>query len=255
MISFSVNSGSNGNSIYVESAGARLLFDAGISGKQTALRLAEHGRDIRRVSAVIISPDHTDHVRCAGVLARKFGLSVYMTAKTYHAASGYGLGNIADLRIFQPDEPLAIGDALIRAHRTPHDAAEPVIFTVESNGRRLGIFTDLGCPFDGLRPLVGQLDGVYLESNYDPEMLANGPYPPYLKQRIRGAHGHISNFECAQLVRDHASHRLQWVALSHLSEVNNTPELALRTHREVAGRQRDSYVADRYAVGAMLTVE
>lgn len=255
MICFSVNSGSNGNSIYVESAGARLLFDAGLSGKQTALRLAQHGRDITQVSGVVISHDHSDHIRCAGVLARKFGLSVYMTEKTYLAATGYGLGNIADLRLFDPDVPLEIGDALIRAHRTPHDAAEPVIFTVEAAQRRLGIFTDLGNPFEGLASLMGELDAAYLESNYDPDMLASGPYPPHLKQRIVGEHGHISNLECAQLVRDHASPRLQWVALSHLSEANNTPELALRTHRQVAGNQRHSYVADRYAVGAMLTVE
>jgi phosphoribosyl 1,2-cyclic phosphodiesterase len=256
MICFSLSSGSNGNCIYVETEHAALLFDAGISGIRTAERLAEHGRDIRNVDAVIISHDHSDHVRCAGVLSRKFGLPVHMTGCTHAAAMTYNnLGNIADLRYFHADKPLAIKDALIQPHATPHDAAEPLIFTVSSGGRKLGVLTDLGCVFDALGGLLAGLDAVFLESNYDPDMLRDGPYPPFLKARIAGEHGHISNFDSAELVRHRAGPGLQWVALSHLSETNNTPELAQHTHRHVAGTRRPIYVAPRHAVGPMLRVE
>ncbi len=255
MICFSLNSGSNGNCVYVEAEGVRLLFDAGISGKRTAERLAARGRDVRDVDAVIISHDHHDHVRCAGILARKFGLPVYVTRRTYRAAQRYGLGEIAELRFFKPAESLTFGAVEVRPIRTPHDAAEPVAFVVSDGRRRLGILTDLGHVFDGLVEVLAGLDAVFLESNHDPEMLASGPYPTFLKRRVAGEHGHISNVDAAELVRSVRNGNLQWVALSHLSEINNTPELALRTHRDVVGRRRPVHVAGRYGPSKLLRIE
>ena len=255
MICLSLNSGSNGNCIYVEARGARLLFDAGISGKRTAERLARRGRDVRRVDAVIISHDHADHVRCAGILSRKFHLPVYMTRPTYRAARRYGLGQIAELRFFRAGEALRFGPVTVLTLPTPHDAADPVSFVVSSGRRRLGILTDLGHLFDGLGDLLAGLDAVFLESNYDPDMLAAGPYPQHLKRRIAGRHGHISNVEAAGLVGAAADGKLQWVALSHLSEINNTPALAARTHRAIAGRARPVHVAGRYGPGELLRIQ
>jgi phosphoribosyl 1,2-cyclic phosphodiesterase len=255
MICFSVNSGSNGNCIYVEAGGVRLLFDAGISGKRVQDRLTAKGRDVRDVQAVVISHDHSDHVRCAGILHRKFGLPVYMTPGTHRAAGACGIGPIADLRTFRPGQTLEFGPVQVEAIGTPHDAAEPHVFVIAADGKRLGILTDLGCVFAGLPELLGSLDAVFLESNYDPAMLANGPYPDFLKRRIAGDSGHISNQESAELVRTSAGARLQWVALSHLSEVNNTPELAERKHREIVGNVRTILVAPRYDAGPILHVE
>ena len=255
MICFSLNSGSNGNCIYVEAEGAKMLFDAGLSGKRTAERLAEHGRDVRDVDAVIISHDHHDHVRCAGILNRKFGLPIYMTRHTLAAGKRYPLEPISDLRHFTAGRDITIGPVTIRTIRTPHDAADPVALVISDGRKRLGILTDLGHVFDGLAKLLGRLDAVFLESNYDPDMLATGPYPEFLKRRIRGQAGHISNLEAAELVASSADGRLQWVALSHLSEMNNAPDLARRTHRRIAGKGRPVHVAGRYDVGELLTIE
>lgn len=255
VICFSLNSGSNGNCIYVEDEGEGLLFDAGISGKRTAERLALHGRDVRDVRAVIITHDHADHIRCAGILSRKFGLPVYMTRRTHQAGQRWcRLGRIADLRFFRPHQALRFGPLTVRTRPTPHDAAEPVAVTVSSCGRRVGILTDLGCVFDGLAGMIGSLDAAFLESNYDPDMLATGPYPQAVKRRIAGAGGHLSNAEAAELVAAAGNGRLQWVALSHLSEVNNTAELALTTFRRIAGRRWPAVVASRYGPGRVMEV-
>jgi len=257
MIAYSLNSGSNGNCIYVESEGVRLLFDAGISGKRTAERLAAHGRDVRDVDAVIISHDHRDHIRSAGILSRKFHLPIYMTRAALSAARRYGLklGIISDLRHYKPGKSLTFGALTVRTVPTPHDAADPVAFVISDGRRRLGILTDLGHVFGALTPLVARLDAVFLESNYDPEMLAAGPYPAYLKRRITGAAGHLSNVEAAELVARHGDGRLQWVALAHLSEANNTPELARRTHQGIAGRSRPVHIAWRHGPGEFLRIE
>lgn len=244
MRTFSLQSGSNGNAIFVEAGGVRLLFDAGISGKQAEGRMRVRGEEIRDVDALIISHDHSDHVRCAGIYQRKFGLPLYITPRT-QASVRYPLGPLRDVRGFVPGEPLQFGPVTVHTIRTPHDAAEGVAFVVEHGGKRLGILTDLGHPFRDLVDLLGTLDAAYLESNFDPEMLANGPYPAHLQARIRGARGHLSNEESADLVRV-AGRKLAWVALSHLSEENNAPELAMEAYRARVGRQLPLFLAPRY---------
>lgn len=256
MIAISLQSGSSGNCIYVETQSTRLLFDAGINGVQTEERLAAQGRDIRDVDAVIISHDHSDHIRHAGVLQRKFGLPVFVTPATLAAAaSRCALGKMQDVRHFRSNDKLRIGDVLVHAIPTPHDGVDGSAFVVEAGGKRLGILTDLGHVFKDLLQIVASLDAVFLESNYDPEMLARGPYPAYLKQRIKGPRGHISNIEAAEVLL-HASHsnRLQWACLAHLSEQNNNPDVALRTHRKIMAEKLTLYVADRYRASAILHV-
>jgi phosphoribosyl 1,2-cyclic phosphodiesterase len=242
----SLQSGSNGNCIYVETDGVRLLFDAGISGKQAQQRLALHGREIVGVDAVLISHDHVDHSRSMGIFHRKFGLPVYTTAKTYRAASRYGLGEIDDLRHFAAGETLRFGQVTVETTATPHDGVDGVVFVVDDGKHRLGILTDLGHVFDDLTDIIGSLDAVLLESNYDPDMLANGPYPEFLKERIQGPGGHISNFEAAEVLKSRATKRMKWACLDHLSEDNNTPALAVKTHRRILGRRLPIFVATRY---------
>jgi phosphoribosyl 1,2-cyclic phosphodiesterase len=256
MIAISLQSGSSGNCIYVETGGVRLLFDAGISGVQAAERLARHGRDIRAVDAVIISHDHGDHIRHAGVFQRKYGLPIYVTPATLAAAaSRCTLGKLKDIRHFRSCDRLTFGTVAVHAIPTPHDGADGAAFVVESGQKRLGIMTDLGHVFKDLIPLVSSLDAVFLESNYDPVMLAEGPYPAYLKQRIKGPRGHLSNLEAAELLRRAAeAKRLKWACLAHLSEQNNNPDVALRTHRGVLADELALYTADRYQVSGIFTL-
>jgi phosphoribosyl 1,2-cyclic phosphodiesterase len=252
MITFSLQSGSNGNSIYVEACGVRLLFDAGLSGRTAAERLAVHGRDAHEVAALIVSHEHADHARCAGIFRRKFGLQVYATHKTWHATAPWQ-GRVDDVRHFRAGERLVFGKVTVHTVPTPHDAADSVAFVVEAEHRRLGIFTDLGHPFDRLARWLEEVDAAYLESNYDPEMLERGPYSAALQARIRGAGGHLSNLEAAELLRD-CGGRLRWVALAHLSEQNNHPQVALHTHHAVVGRDFPFRIAGRHAPSDLLEI-
>jgi phosphoribosyl 1,2-cyclic phosphodiesterase len=250
----SLQSGSNGNCIYVEAGGVKLLFDAGLSGIQVSQRLALHGRDVNAVDAVLISHDHVDHSRGMGVLHRKFGLPIYATVKTFTAARRYKVGEIADLRHFHSGETLRFGEVAVETIPTPHDAEDGVVFVVDDGTHRLGILTDLGHVFAGLPSVIDSLDAVLLESNYDPDMLANGSYPAWLKDRISGHAGHISNFEAAELLHKAASKRMQWACLGHLSQDNNTADLALATHRRILGGRLPLRVATRYAVSEVLEI-
>jgi phosphoribosyl 1,2-cyclic phosphodiesterase len=252
MIAISLQSGSNGNCIYVEAGGARLLFDAGISGKLAEGRLRVHGRAIRDVDALIISHDHSDHVRCAGIFQRKFGLPIYMTRRTQRALR-CDLGPVRDVRPFTAGEPLRFDGVTVHTVPTPHDAADGVAFVVEHEGKRLGILTDLGHPFPVLREIVATVDAAFLESNYDPEMLRCGSYPLVLQERIRGDGGHLSNDESAELASA-VARRLQWLALSHLSHENNEPDLALDVHRRRVGRLLPLRLASRYDVSEEMEI-
>ena len=135
-----------------------------------------------------------------GVLNRTFGLPIYATAKTYEVAKRYAVGQIEDLRHFTAGNTVKVGKVVVETIPTPHDAEDGVVFVVCDGKHRLGITTDLGHVFDGLGDVVASLDAVLLESNYDPQMLANCPRPEWVKKRIAGPAGHISNFEAAELL-------------------------------------------------------
>ncbi len=253
MIAISLQSGSNGNCIYVETCGVKLLFDAGISGTDAERRLAAHGRDIREVDALIISHDHADHIRCAGVYQRKFGMPLYVTPKTLDVSvTRHRLGKLKSIQHFRAGEILRFGEVFVQTIPTPHDSVDGAAFVIASGGKQLGILTDLGHAFDDLFPLLASLDAVFLESNYDPDMLANGPYPSYLKRRIRGPHGHLSNEESAELLR--TGKKLKWACLAHLSEHNNTPALALQTNRAFLPDSLPLFTASRYRESEILKV-
>ncbi len=249
-----LQSGSNGNCIYVEAGGVRLLFDAGISGKQAQTRLAAHGRSIEDVHALLISHDHRDHSRCLGIYQRKFGLPVHITSGTLTVASKKdNLGPLSAVHYFQAGSALQFGKVTVETIPTPHDAVDGVAFVVDDGTKRLGILTDLGHAFDRLVPVMRTLDAVVIESNHDLEMLTEGPYPESLKRRIRVPHGHLSNVDSAGLVRA-AGNRLKWACLAHLSEDNNDPELAVETHRQQSGNRMPLYVATRYEATDVLEV-
>lgn len=251
----SLQSGSNGNCVYVEAGGRRLLFDAGISGACAAERLAAHGRDIRDVDALIISHNHSDHISAAGVFQRKFGIPLHVTQRCLAAAqTRCSLGKLKEVHHFRSGGAIRFGGLTIHTIPTPHDGEDGVVFVVDDGTHRLGILTDLGHVFQDLGGTIASLDAVLLESNYDPALLANGPYPRYLKARIKGPGGHISNREAAELLAASAGARLRWACLGHLSGENNSPDLALKTHREVLGDDLSLCVASRYGVSEVMSV-
>ncbi len=253
MLTFSLQSGSNGNSIYVEAGNVRLLFDAGISGRQAEMRLASKGRDIRDCDAVIISHDHSDHTRCAGIFQRKFGLPIYITREAYRRIRHY-MGTVSDVRTFEGGDELRFGDVTVQTIPTPHDGMDPVCFVVAHGNKKLGIFTDLGHPFAGLKAALADVDAAYLESNYDPHMLRTGSYPEVLKRRIAGSTGHLSNDEAAELTSSCANGRLKWVAAAHLSQENNQPDIALEAHRRHIGNAFPVHITSRYEVSDVFEV-
>ena len=253
MFTCSLQSGSNGNSIYVETDDARLLFDAGIGGKVAHERLAHHDRDIREVDAVLVSHNHRDHVSGVGVFQRKFSLPIYITRGAWRVVRDQ-LGPVQDVRHFTPGQCLQFKTTTIETIPTAHDAVEPVAFVIRHGGKSLGIFTDLGHRFAGIENWIARLDGLYLESNYDPQMLAAGPYPAWLKRRITGPAGHLSNHEACQLVKDSAL-RLQFLVLAHLSQENNHPDLALATAQSYLPRRMPISLAPRYTVSESFVLE
>ncbi|MGE5894762.1 MAG: MBL fold metallo-hydrolase [bacterium] len=250
----SLQSGSSGNCIYVEAGETKLLFDAGLSGTLAEERLARFGRDIRDIDAVIISHDHADHIRCAGIYNRKYRLPLYVTPRTLDSAEERSpLGLLKDVRHFRAGDALSFQDVAVRTIPTPHDGEDGVVFVIEGNGKRLGIMTDLGHVFPGFEEDIRTLDAVFLESNYDEHMLRSGPYPVFLKKRIQGPGGHLSNRESAELLLAAAEYgRLRWACLSHLSGHNNHPSIALRTHRHILGNDFPLFIAGRHEPSDML---
>ncbi len=255
MLAFSLQSGSNGNCIYVETGGVKFLIDAGINGVQAEKKLAAQGRDIRDVDAVIISHDHGDHIRFAGIYQRKYGLPLYVTQKTLDISiKRHPLGKLHDVRLFQSDGAINFGQVTVQAIPTPHDTADGAAFVVTSGNKRLGIMTDLGHAFDGLEELISTLDAVFIESNYDPDMLARGPYTAFLQKRIKGPEGHLSNLEAAELLRAASQGNLKWACLAHLSEQNNKASLAIATHRKIVHPRLPLYIASRYTTSDILSI-
>ena len=224
----------------------------GISAREAEERLRARGRDIRACHGLFVSHEHDDHVRCAGVWQRRFGLPLHIAAGALRACRA--LGPLHDVRPFRAGDRVEVGPVTVHTLRTPHDAAEPVAFVVEHEGKRVGILTDLGHPFRELASTLPQLDGAYLESNYDPGLLESGSYPAALKARIRGGRGHLSNVQSALLARGSIGPRLRWIAIAHLSEQNNHPELALDEHRRHVGSSFPVHLAPRHGPGPLLEV-
>lgn len=253
MLTFSLQSGSCGNSIYVEADDTRLIFDAGLSGQQAESRMSAYGRKMRDVQALIISHNHWDHTSGAGVFQRKFGIPIYISERVYRAVREK-IGPVKNVIRYVPGERLAFNGVTVQTIPTPHDGIDTVCFQIEHARKRLGILTDLGSPFLGLAEVLESVDAAYLESNYDPDMLRTGSYPEDLKRRIAGDRGHLSNFEAAELTARCVGRRMRWVAVAHLSEHNNRPELAVETTRKKVGRQLAVHVAPRHTVGPLLEV-
>lgn len=228
-----LGSGSRGNATLVWVGGTRILVDAGFSGRQLARRLRAVGTEPEEVNAVVVTHDHGDHTRGAGVFARRYGTPLYMTPTTLKACENLLTGTEA-VREYGPGRPFEIGEVRVEPFLTVHDAADPVAVTVMGTkcGTRLGVATDLGRATAGIRHSLRECDFLILEANHDEALLRTGPYPASVQARISSSHGHLSNHGAARLVLELLHARLAGILLAHLSAECNRPELAL----EVVGR-------------------
>lgn len=218
-------SGSKGNSLFVSCNNTSLLIDAGLSGVEIERRLNTINIDPESLRAIIITHEHSDHVKGAGILSRRFNIPVYITQKTWQACSN--LGKIENLCFFECGIPFKIDQILITPFSISHDAKDPVGMTLEHKNRKIGIATDLGIATTLVKEHLKNSNILYLESNHDPEMLINGSYPWHLKQRIKSRTGHLSNMDAKMLVSELKTDCLKHVILAHLSEENNCPEKAV----------------------------
>lgn len=230
----SIASGSSGNCIYVGSDATHLLVDVGISGKRTEAGLNSLGITGADLDGILITHEHADHISGLGVMARKYDVPIYATAGTIEAIlSSSSVGKI-DESLFhevQADKKLTIKDLTVNPMTISHDAAQPVAYRIIYGNKKVGICTDLGVYNDYTVECLRGMDAVLLEANHDVNMLQVGPYPYYLKQRILGDRGHLSNENSGRLLSRILHDNMQAIVLGHLSKENNLPELAYEAVR------------------------
>jgi phosphoribosyl 1,2-cyclic phosphodiesterase len=212
-----------------------VLIDAGISMREIARRLAGIGVAPDSIDAVVISHGHSDHVNGVPVACRRLGIPVFATRGTVLEARMKGPVPPELLRCIRSGDSFDIGSLNITCFPVPHDSSEPVGFVISDGSVRMGYATDLGSlTLEVVHAFVG-CDAVVLESNHDEEMLLDGPYPAFLKKRVNGPLGHLSNADAMELLRGIAHPGLQYLALAHLSRTNNLPELPLEAAAETLG--------------------
>lgn len=228
----SLNSGSSGNCYYVGNAKEAVLIDAGISCREIEKRIKRLGLSVSKIKAVFISHEHTDHISGLQVFINKYALPVYITAATLRYA-GLRLEETL-VKCFSAHEPVVIGDLSVTAFPKSHDACDPFNFIVSCNSINVGVFTDMGIPCEHLVKYFKQCHAAFLETNYDDWMLDTGPYPYFLKNRIRGGKGHLSNKQALDLFVAHRPAFMSHLFLSHLSKNNNCPELVHRLFNQHA---------------------
>ncbi|MDD9302829.1 MAG: MBL fold metallo-hydrolase [Desulfobacter sp.] len=244
-------SGSRGNSIFVSTQDTAVLVDAGLSGIETQRRLEAVGQSAEQLKAIIITHEHTDHVKGAGILSRRFDIPVYLTPQTFHACKS--LGKIEHLQFFECGTAFEIENIIVNPFSISHDAKDPAGFTLSYNGKKIGIATDLGIATNLVKNHLSLSNLLYLESNHDPEMLVNGGYPWHLKQRIKSRTGHLSNQETRDLVAELLHQDLDHLILAHLSEENNCPDKAAHEVRKgLNGNDTALYVAGPDRPGKMI---
>lgn len=249
-------SGSKGNSVYIEAGDSRILVDAGLSAREIISRLAAIGVEGADIDALFISHEHTDHVKGAGTLARKFGIPVFVSYPTHREVEPV-LKNM-QVTEFESGYSFNFKDILIDPFPITHDACDPVGFAIECREGRVGVATDLGIATRLVAEKLKECKVLVLEFNHDEEMLLNGPYPWHLKQRIKSRHGHLSNRDSAALLSEVIHPGLEGVFLAHLSEVNNDPRVAREVADTLIGGQSACcprlIIGDQYRISEALTV-
>jgi len=245
-----LGSGSRGNAILIDGTDGAVLVDAGFGPRSLVRRLNAAGRRPEEISALVLTHEHTDHASGAAAACARWGWPLYGSAGTLEAL-GVGSGTVVsprEARVFTADGPTAIGGFLLETTSVPHDARDcrALVFTDIRSGARAGVAMDVGQVPEALPLAFARLDLIVVESNHDEQLLASGPYPWSLKQRISGGLGHLSNGAAAAFVSACAHRGLRGVLLTHLSETNNRPALAIERSRDAlrrAGWTRDALSA------------
>ena len=249
--------------LYVGTDSTHILIDAGVSCKKILAGLETFGINGQDIQAILVTHEHSDHISGIGVLSRKFHIPVYATCKTLQEIQKVrSLGDLSKSEFFaiEPGRSFKIGDIKADAFSIPHDAADPVSYTLESCGFKIGTATDLGCYDDNIIHCLENSDLLYVEANHDIRMLQAGPYPYPLKQRILGSRGHLCNEMTGKLVALLHSEHLKHVILGHLSKENNYPDLALETvlleafQGQPNPKRPDIFVAPRDCASALVSL-
>ncbi len=220
-------SGSKGNCLYVGNQKTRILIDAGISAALSLSRLEEIGVDPQTIQAILITHEHSDHIKGLGVLASKLNIPVLANAETAKGICA-SLGLRPKFKIFTTGESFQFGDFIVHPFSIPHDTLDPVAFTIQIGNKKLGICADIGHVTSLVRKHLEACDYLYLEANHQPSMVHASNRPNHLKLRILGKQGHLSNEECAALLSSILHPGLKHVHLAHLSSECNTAEVALK---------------------------
>jgi phosphoribosyl 1,2-cyclic phosphodiesterase len=231
MIKFcSLFSGSSGNSLFITDGQTRILIDAGISGIRIKKALESIGEDPHNLDALVVTHEHSDHTKCAGVITRRYKIPVYATKGTWNGMSPYiGPVNEANVMYIKADNDFQIKTMTVRPFKIPHDANDPVGFSFFAEGKKVTVATDIGVMTEALQDNIRGSDLLMLESNHDIEMLDNGRYPYYLKKRIKSDHGHLCNEMAGITIAKLVEQGARKFVIGHLSQENNTPDVAYAT--------------------------
>lgn len=246
-----IASGSSGNCIYVGSDDTHVLIDAGISKKRIEIGLNSYDIELSNVSAILITHEHSDHISGLGVISRKYNIPIIGTPGTIEAIKSYTkLGYISEDLFVQinSDTDFFIGDLNIHPFSISHDANEPVAYRIENNGKSVAVATDMGKYDDYIINNLNKLDGIVIEANHDVNMLLAGIYPYYLKQRILGDRGHLSNESSGKLLDSILHDNIKYISLGHLSKENNYAQLAYETVKTEITLSNSKYKADDFQI-------
>ena len=238
-----IASGSSGNCTYCGTSSTHLLIDAGISGKRVDQGLDYLG--VQHIDGILITHEHSDHVSGVGVLARRHKVPLYASEMTWRYLLRHNvLGRVdASLRnTVKPGHTFEIGDMRITPFDVPHDASQPIGYNIQAGTRKVSVATDLGHAAQSVIEHMKQSHAILIESNHDVDMLANGPYPPMLKDRVSSNVGHLSNAAAGLLLSEVAWESLEYVFLGHMSEENNLPLLALDTVQTILMIHKAEYI-------------
>lgn len=225
MIFCNLGSGSKGNCTYLRNRQGAILIDQGFSLKSLHERLQMANLRAEDVAAIVVSHEHSDHIKGVSIFARRYRVPVYFSEETRRVINPFFIKNVA-VRTFRAGEVFEIEDLTVKTFHIPHDAVDPVAFVISADDKKAAIITDLGSVTQSVLLQISDLDLILLEANHDIEMLINGPYPLATKQRIKSRVGHLSNEQSLDLfARLNCNGRLKHLVLGHLSEINNQPQL------------------------------
>ena len=248
----SLNSGSNGNCYYIGNNAEAVIIDAGISCRETEKRMKILGLSMGTVKAIFISHEHSDHIKGVESVAEKHNLPVFITAATAQRGRLHFKKKL--INYFIADEPIHIGSLVVTAFSKLHDAVDPHSFIITGGSITVGVFTDIGTTCTNVAKYFGQCHAAFLETNYDEKMLENGSYPVYLKNRIRGGEGHLSNNQALEIFTTYRPSFMTHLLLSHLSRDNNNPQLVHQLFSRHANGVK-IIVASRYEQSAVYTIQ